>query len=171
VELLVVIFLVAIFAALAGPGMVQVVRNNEVRAEASRLVGALNHARSEAVKRNTRVSLCATPDGADCDLSKPIAEGFMVFVDEDGDRAVDAGADEILKFYEPLPGGYTLTNDSGTAAVTGGRTFAGDGSVDLAGPQAVLICSPGGASADAWAVVVNVVGSPRLARGGGTCPG
>ena len=57
VELMVVIAVLAIILGIAVPSFVDVLRSNQVRAQANELVGLLTYARSEAIKRRTDVDV------------------------------------------------------------------------------------------------------------------
>lgn len=66
VELLVTVALIAIVVALAYPSFVSVINNNRLAGATNDLIGDLQYARSEAIRRNTRVSVCASADGSTC---------------------------------------------------------------------------------------------------------
>ncbi|MFO7787300.1 MAG: GspH/FimT family protein [Halospina sp.] len=57
VELMIVIALLAVIAAVAVPGFQTLVENNQVTSTTNRLVGALNFARSEALREGQQVTL------------------------------------------------------------------------------------------------------------------
>ncbi|MCH9697246.1 MAG: GspH/FimT family pseudopilin [Gammaproteobacteria bacterium] len=70
IELLVSIVILSIIAALAVPSYQDIVLRNRMSAEMNSLVRDLHFARSEAVKRNTSVAICAAnPASTDCDNS------------------------------------------------------------------------------------------------------
>src|SRR5215203_6364989 len=52
-------------------------------------------ARSEAVKRNAHVVICAMSPAAPCGRAGHWHEGWIVFVDENGDALPDPGEDRI----------------------------------------------------------------------------
>lgn len=66
IELVITIAIAAIFASLAAPGFRQLIASQRIRTASFDLVSALGYARSEAVKRNTPVTLRAgaSTDGA-----------------------------------------------------------------------------------------------------------
>ncbi len=103
IELLIVVALVAILASLAAPGLRTFLVKRTVQAAADALVTDLRYARSEAVKRTAQVSVCLSDSGTSC-LSSGGAwtNGWIVFVDSDGDGAVDAG-EEIVRVQQALP--------------------------------------------------------------------
>jgi type IV fimbrial biogenesis protein FimT len=70
-------------------------------------VTALNLARSEAVKRSVRVTVCKSADGATCAAGGGYEQGWIVFVDPNNNATVDAG-EQLIRAYGALSGGLTL---------------------------------------------------------------
>lgn len=102
VELLIVMSLIAVLAAMAVPGFRSLLVNRTVQAAADSLMTDLRYARSEAVKRSARVSLCQSADGASCVTgSNSWTSGWIVFIDANGNGAVDTG-DEIVRVQQAL---------------------------------------------------------------------
>lgn len=169
IELMVVLVILALLLTLGVPAMQQLLQGNRMRAEAHRLLAAINLARSEAVLRNRSVSLCPSPMAmtgvAEC--SGLYAGGWIVFSNVDGDREIDAGSDEVLQVFEGLPPGYKLTNRVGSRELTDLISYLPDGSSRK--NRTLLICSPPGARVDPLGIVVNIVGRPRLAKEWGQC--
>jgi type IV fimbrial biogenesis protein FimT len=64
VELLVVLVIVAIGATLAAPSFAQMIANYKVRAAAESILGGLNLARTEALRRNAAVSFVLAAGGS-----------------------------------------------------------------------------------------------------------
>lgn len=101
-ELVVVLAMVAVTAAVAAPNLHQLVRGQQLRSAASALHGAILLTRSQAIARNARVKL--TPnDEAGRDWSR----GWTVYVDRDNDRQPGPD-DEILAVHAPLPDGLQV---------------------------------------------------------------
>src|SRR5688500_6552686 len=94
VELLVVMAVVGIVAAWAMPSFQGIIRNNRVTPEAANLKVGLMLARSEAIKRNRRVAICSSSDGASC--TGAWNDGWIVFVDTDADSA-RANTEELIR--------------------------------------------------------------------------
>lgn len=109
-ELLVTISVLAIVSAVAIPGLSDFVMRGRLATQANELIGAFNFARSEAVTRGTPVSLCpaAAPYTA-CANSPTWTSGWIVFTDAAGTAGtVDAG-DEVIRVFQGLDGGNTLS--------------------------------------------------------------
>lgn len=64
VELVVALAIVAISATLAAPSFAQMIASYRVRAAADGILGALNFARTEALRRNTPVAFSLVPGGS-----------------------------------------------------------------------------------------------------------
>lgn len=108
-ELLVTIAVGAIIMALAVPSFQESLVQNRLSTQINDLVLDLNFARSEAVKRGgPTVVLCKSTDGASCskEADRDWGNGWIVFVDSNGDGAVDPG--EKLRTRSPVLWGFTL---------------------------------------------------------------
>jgi type IV fimbrial biogenesis protein FimT len=115
VELLITIVIATILVALTVPAFHTFVQNNRITAQVNELVTALTLTRSEAVKRKQTVSICSSSDVSTC--TGNWNQGWIIFTDDNSNGAVDAGTDVVLRVWEGLAGGATLTE---TAA---GATF------------------------------------------------
>lgn len=61
----------------------------QVNNHAQFLAGAFNEARSEAIKRNHRVTLCKTRDGSACDEGAKWEQGWITFADRNQNGDID----------------------------------------------------------------------------------
>lgn len=124
IELLVTLSVLAISLTIAAFSFKEVISRNQVNTAANDLVGALNFARSEAVTRGQTVAVCRSVDGIEPDApGTPVpschtgggnwADGWIVFVDADGNGARGAG-EELLRTYAQQRGGVTMVGN-GTA--------------------------------------------------------
>lgn len=66
VELVVVIMIIGILAAIAIPAMNDTMLSYELRATANKLVSSAHLARGEAIKSNRVITLCASSNGTSC---------------------------------------------------------------------------------------------------------
>ena len=66
IELLVTIAVAGIVVAIAVPSLTTFIQNTRQTSEANSLVMALDYARSEAIKEDANVEICASTDGATC---------------------------------------------------------------------------------------------------------
>ncbi len=106
IELVVTLAVAMIILTVGVPSFTTILRNAALTATANDLVGALNLARSEAVKRRVPTRLCKSNDGVSCATSADWEAGWLVFADDDR-NGVPATA-EIIRVYPALANGYTL---------------------------------------------------------------
>ena len=165
IELMVTLVIVVVTISVAAPGMQRLICGNRLRTETDRLLVAINLARSEAVNRNTPVSLCPSTmaSSGEDSCSGSLADGWIVFTNQDRDGVVDAGTDQVIRAFAAIPRGYSLTNLAGTRAVTEAITYLPDGSSRR--NRTLLLCPHAGHRVAPWRVVLNLVGRARVARG------
>lgn len=100
IELLITLTLLGILLALAIPNYQTFITSNRLITQVNQLVVAINFARSEAIKRHTTVTLCASNDGKKCDGFWN--KGQIIFIDATDNGQVDTN-DKILRIYSALP--------------------------------------------------------------------
>ncbi len=158
VELIVTMGVVGILALVAAPNMSTMMNASRVSAAASELTSSLQLARSEAIRRNTRVTVCASSNGTSCDNSAAWARWIV----HGEDRTT--GVDEVIKDHSQ-PGNIQV---SGPAA---GVVFRPSGLVDA--PSTVTACVPAANPPDNQRVITVMISGSILSKrtnGGGTCP-
>jgi len=110
IELLVTIAIAAIVMGLAVPSFNSAIKNNRLTAEVNMFVGALNLARSEAIKRNHNVAICKSNDGATCVTAGNWEQGWLVFGDLNNNGLFEPGNGEPpLRIQENAPATITIT--------------------------------------------------------------
>jgi type IV fimbrial biogenesis protein FimT len=98
IELMITITLICILLGFGIPAFRDFTRNNSVTAVQNDLVTAMNLARSEALKRNRNVTVCATTDRESCGDADNWNEGWIAFVDPTNPGVVDKD-EEILQAW------------------------------------------------------------------------
>ena len=93
IELMITITVLGILLGVAVPSFLDTVRNNRLTTQNNEFIGALNVARSEALKRSGSVSVCASTDQATCSGSTNWSTGWIVFTDLNGDGVKSADPD------------------------------------------------------------------------------
>lgn len=102
VELMVTIAVLAIVLAIAIPSFQDFLRRNRVAAEANNIVSAFAYARSEAVKRAQRITVCGVADPEEATppcAADSWASGWIVFIDTGTEG--DSTGDTILRVHQP----------------------------------------------------------------------
>ena len=145
IEAMVVVGILAILGALAGPNMIQFIRAREVESAAKKIGAAALFARSEAIKRNGPVLLCAGITGtcAATPASSDWTGGWRICYDRNADGACDTGTTSDpnpirVEAAQPLnitfsgPASRLQFNADGTMTSTVAAAFAA--SSQAAGP-------------------------------------
>lgn len=103
IELLITIVVIAVLVALAAPSFTTTILNQRSDGLSEDLASALQLAKTEAVKRGSRVSLCAANEGGD-DCGNDWTDGWLVFVDsastDESAAAVLGSADDIIRSFD-----------------------------------------------------------------------
>lgn len=139
IELMVTLALAAIILTQAVPSFNSLVQNNRLISQKNEFISTLNLARSEALKRGTRVTVCASTDQTTCDTTN-WENGWIVFSDRNADRVLDAGTgacldteDCLVRVSAGLTDGNSLSaKKSGAMADTGYIQYTPRGAVDAA---------------------------------------
>ena len=119
IELMVVVAILAVLAALATPSFTPLVERWRVRQAADGLQSALYYTRSEAIKRGGNVTIRKEPSGTNgCALGSNASDwecGWFVFVDSNNNGTQDAG-EEVLQRYA-TPNNLEITRSASTADI------------------------------------------------------
>jgi type IV fimbrial biogenesis protein FimT len=102
IELVVVIAIAAILITIAVPSYQYVTTTNRIASEINGLIGDLQFARAEAIKEGQSVTVCASSSGIACDAGTQWNDGWIVFLDSNGDQAVDSDNDTIFRVQKPF---------------------------------------------------------------------
>jgi type IV fimbrial biogenesis protein FimT len=105
IELMVVLAVAAIIAAISAPSFADMIRNHRLTTQANLILSELYYARSEAIRRGLQISIRRNSAN-----NNDWTEGWQVFTDVNGNGSLDAGTDVLLKVREPLTGNFTLTS-------------------------------------------------------------
>ena len=84
IELMVTLVNVGVLFSVAGPSLTNGLTEKQLVATTNDLLSSLHIARSEAIKLNKRVTICASDDGTSCSNSSKWEDGWIVFVDATG---------------------------------------------------------------------------------------
>ena len=158
IELLVTVVILGVMASIAVPNFGTFVRSNQRSAIYNEIAGAINLARLEAIKRSRVVALCASSGknqtGCQTTAGANWNDGWLAFVDQDGNGSFDAG-ETILKRAPAGANGITITTDLGALISLAPRGR-------LRNQGTVLICDNGD-NETAMALNLWVTGLGRIA--------
>jgi type IV fimbrial biogenesis protein FimT len=153
-ELLVTVMIVGIILTFGVPNLIQFTQNSRITSTANDLHAAFQLARSEAARARANITICASADpmGATSDCDGTWDQGYIVFVDADGDL-LRAGPDEtVLRAHPPAQRGVT-------------QHFAGDARYFSYGATGLGRGNVGGAPAISQVVMCDARGNVTAAGG------
>ena len=90
IELMIAVALTGLLLSMAVPALDLFVSNARQTGAINDFVSTIHQARSTAVTTNTRVTICPSASGNDCE-SVAWSAGWIAFSDPDSDRDVDSG--------------------------------------------------------------------------------
>lgn len=142
--------------SLGAVGMNGLVQDARMTTVVNQIMGDLNLARNEAIKRNTPITLCKSSDGASCSDEAAWRDGWIVFTDHNKNREVDAN-EAIIRVQQALTGNMTLRYGN-----TGTYTYVRYNSSGEASRAATFTFCDGRGADKAKAVIVYWTGRPRI---------
>lgn len=158
-ELMVTLTVLGILAAIAFPAMTALINANRLSGMTSEMAASLQLARSEAIRRNTQVSICSSSDGANCDSSEDWSRWIVLGRDN------TTGHDVVIR--------DVATSDAvQVAGPAGGIVFRPSGLI--AAEAQLTICAPKATLAENQRVItVMISGNVTTVRdsGGDECTG
>ena len=165
IGLLYTVALAAIILSVGVPSFQQTLRNSEMTATTNGLLSAMHVARSEAIKRRARVTLCPS-DNADPPSCDTNGTGLTIFVNAADDQTIDLPADTIIQTRDWLRGGVDIGGDGGipgyvTYAPSGFTRAIGGGSI----AGSLLFCDTRGEDA-ARVLTLSPTGRPQIRHHG-----
>lgn len=136
IELLVLIAIVSILATVAVPDFSATIKNDRDISQLNTLINSISLARSEAIRTNAAVSICA---GSDTSCSGTTwANGWVVYYD-----TLPPGiTNQIIRVFPAISGNNTFTSSNGSYTYT----FQGNGTLTPTPVASVnfTLCDPRG---------------------------
>lgn len=160
-ETMVSLSIAVVLAVIGVPGLVDTIRDARRDTHVGDIVVSLNYARSEAIKRATWVTVCPSQDGEICSGISQWEDGWIVFVDANGNGVVDA-ADQTLRRRERLHGGTSLHGARKRV------TYRSDG-FSRGYTDTLRICDERGTD-HARSIIVSNTGRVRVKHKSAACP-
>ncbi|MBU2640338.1 MAG: GspH/FimT family pseudopilin [Gammaproteobacteria bacterium] len=158
IELIITLAIAAILMTVAIPNFQIFVLNGRISAQANDFMGALGLARSEAIKRATRVSICKSANGTACATSGNWEQGWIVFVDGGTAGTVD-GTDSAIQVHGALDGGGTFVGN-GTVVNYFAYQASGYGTQN----GTIKLCPPSPAAVEGRDIVISNTGRARVQK-------
>jgi type IV fimbrial biogenesis protein FimT len=169
IELLITISIVAVIAMIGIPAMGDFILNNRIRSQSGDLMLQLVHARSEAMRTASRVTICPGTSGSGC-AGSAWESGWVAFIDTNTNAALDTG-ETIISVSAALDGNNTLRSATFSTYIS----FRHDGSsADISSaPQggSFALCDSRGFGNDARAIVITVIGRIKVLEANATGSG
>ncbi len=112
IELMVTLLVASILGLVAIPSYQSVIKSNRMASEANNLLGDVEFARSEAIKRGQTVLVCPTTTGTTCSGAAAWSTGWIVFVPSNGSCTSAGGGptDIVLRKQSPFSSTDTATS-------------------------------------------------------------
>jgi type IV fimbrial biogenesis protein FimT len=144
VELMIVMVVAAVVLAIGAPQFSEFRRNNRLSGASNDLLAALQLARTEAIKRQSPVAVCATADprAAEPSCTAGPFSGWLVFEDANADCQRAAGEPKPIRAEGPLDGSLRAAAD-GICVAFAPTGFALDLPVGVEAER-VLLCDDRG---------------------------
>jgi type IV fimbrial biogenesis protein FimT len=122
IELLIVMTILGILMAVALPSFSNAYLTNRLASYSNNFIASVQFARSEAIKRNVKVTVCPSSDGASC-LSSPSSwqPGWIVKCEASSSTATactsGGSSTLVLQKQDALNSSYAMTSTSGGYSV------------------------------------------------------
>ena len=123
VELMIGLAIAAIILTVGIPSFNDLVRKNQMTTQANELIGALNLARSEAIKRGSSVSITSTSGDSNWKDGWSVADGgetIRVYAAQKGQHTLVSDGGDSTYSYDPQ--GFINNNDTISLCLNSGAT-------------------------------------------------
>jgi len=163
-ELMVVLAVSAVLLGIGVPGFLALTHSSRLVSATNEMVLSLHLARSEAIKRNSRVVMCTSGTGASCVASGGWHQGWLVFHDPNNNAVLDSGETVILA-RQAFPPGLRLNGNGWISKyisyTSSGATRTISGALQVG---TLTVCNESAASGTARWIVVSSTGRPRTVK-------
>jgi len=162
VELMVAVAILSILATIAVPAFEDMVAHSRLSSQTNELVGAIQAARGEAIKRNQQIRFCRTSSATSNDCAGAGNWRFWIVVNPNdtvlrrGNILRDGAGEPLLILTSTLDQGRLTFSPDGTTSITAGN--------DL-----ITVCSPTGKGNNIRDITVGLVGRTSIERREESC--
>jgi type IV fimbrial biogenesis protein FimT len=142
-ELMITVLIVGVVLALGIPNMREYSQNSRMTSTANDFHAAFHLARSESSRAKTNITICASADEATC--GGTWAQGYIVFVDTDGNIATGGVNESILLTQSGIAEGVSMMIENGATYFSFAATGRGRQNVNgLPALSRMLMCDERG---------------------------
>ncbi len=172
-ELMMTLLVIGVVLTIGIPNFSEFTQNSRMTSTANDLHSSFLLSRSEAARAKSNITICASANsmaGAAAACGGVFDQGWIIFVDTDGDIVRDGG-ESVLRAHPAVPNGLNIFPDNGATYFSFAATGQGRG--DVGGNpsfQTAIICddrgteiAAGGSSA-ARRLVVTPIGRATVIR-------
>ena len=172
-ELLVTVLIIGVVLSLGLPNVSQYGQNSRLTSTANDLLGSFHLARRAAARAKTNITICASDNSmtATPACSGEFEDGWIVFVDNNGDIAVDDD-EAILRRYPATPDGINIDTSGMGDYFSFAASGLGRGNVTGVPPvTTAILCdtrrtiTAAGRSSAARVLVIEPLGRATVLRG------
>ncbi len=167
IELMIVVAIAAILLTIAAPSFSALMANLRLTTAADNLLGTIALARSEAIKRNVPIGVCASNDNSTCLTAgnNSWQSGYIVFVDDTAPTGQHQAAELLIRAIEGVPPDLVLTS---TGFTNGSYLmFLPTGGVSGASVGSLTLCSH--TLSKKIAMNISALGRPERTSSSGSC--
>jgi type IV fimbrial biogenesis protein FimT len=164
VEVLVVLAILGVLLRVAATSLQEVAAASRVSAATYQLVSELNHARSEAIRRNARVVVCKSDDGESCAATGDWGQGWIVFHDDNNNAVRDVG-EAVIRRGERTSGRLRIVGNETVSRYVSFTPFGGPRFTSGAFQAGTItVCHESAQPVEARHLIINSAGRPRTAK-------
>lgn len=131
-ELLITVLVIGVILTLGVPNLQEFTANSRISATANDLHASFQLARSEAARARTNITICASSDSMtpnpSCNPGGAFDDGWIVFIDTDGDTLRGAG-ENVIRAMPPIDSNIDITTNAGASYFSFAATGLGRGDV------------------------------------------
>ena len=172
-ELLITMLMIGIILSIGVPNMSGFMKNSRITGTANDLHASFQVARSEAARSKSNITICASANSMDAAAAcgGTFNDGWIIFIDLNGDLARGGFGEIVLRAHPAIPDGIDIATNAGADYF--GYAPSGLGRGDVGGAAAVSraricddrgnIVAAGGSSA-ARILVVTPIGRATVRR-------
>ena len=136
-ELLITMLMIGIILSIGVPNMSGFMQNSRITGTANDLHASFQLARSEAARSKSNITICASDNSMDAAAAcgGTFNDGWIIFIDLNGDLARGGGGENILRAHPAIPDGLSIATNAGADYF--GYAPSGLGRGDVGGVEAV----------------------------------